>query len=168
VSADPPECDVARRAIQSRRFVGWRGLPIGCSPSALFGVPLDGTWGERQLGAAFAPAAVRLLDIAGYYRPMAFVRDGVVVQFSGMNPRLADPWDRLRGDLGEPDVALDWMHATQSVPGGELVFAGRGITVFVGDEGDRVVHVAVYRPTTSEDYVRTLRQRHGKQPLPRI
>jgi hypothetical protein len=32
----PMTCDAAKRAIESRRFVGWRGLPGGCTPDATF------------------------------------------------------------------------------------------------------------------------------------
>ena len=166
MTGPPVTCADARRAIERREFAGWHGMPVNCTPEALFGVSPDDVWGERQLGAEFVPARTRLLETDGYYRPMAFVRDGYVVMFSGMNPRLATVWPELSADLGEPDAVLDWTHATDAIRGGERVHAGRGITVFLEPEDGTVIHVAVYAPTTADDYVRRLRQRHGKRPLP--
>jgi len=161
-------CADARRAIEERRFLGWRGLPTGCTPVALFDVGLEDVWGEWQLGAAFEPARTRLLETDGYYRPMAFVRDERVVMFSGQNPELPVGWPELSADLGEPDAVLDWVHATDPITGGERVYAGRGITVFQDPDSDFVIHVALYVPTTVDEYVRRLRQQHDKRPLPRI
>jgi hypothetical protein len=161
-------CELAQSAIRARRFAGWAGLPRGCTPEELFGVPFDDTWGDGLVGDELVPARTRLLDMEGYYRPSAFVRDGVVVLFSGMNPQLAQPWDELRADLGEPDAVLDWVHATEPIPGGERVHARRGITVFVAADSDRVVHVAVYHPTKAVEYVRSLRLGHAKRPLRKI
>jgi hypothetical protein len=161
-------CAEVRRAIEERRFVGWRGLPAGCTPEALFDVPWDDVWGERQLGAAFEPARTRLLETYGYYRPMAFVRDGRVVMFSGMNPQLAVPWPQLSDDLGEPDAMLDWTHATDPIPGGEWVYSRRGITIFLDPEDEVVIHVSLYAATTADEYARRLRQGHGKRPLPKL
>lgn len=52
-------------------------------------------WGQRRLGASLATARSRLLDLGGYYRPMASVRDGVVILFDAMNPVLDAGWPAL-------------------------------------------------------------------------
>ena len=159
-------CEAARKAIEARRFIGWRGLPAGCTPDALFGVSLDGQWGELPLGENFEQARSRLLDVGGYYRPMTYVRDGNVVMFDGMNPTLDDGWTRLSDSLGQPEATLDWVHGTVGMSGGERVYASRGITVFLNPENDFVIHISVYVPTTVEEYIKRLRLNREKRPLP--
>ncbi len=159
-------CEDARLTIERRHFVGWRGLPPDCTPEALFGVALDDGWGEQQLGADFEPARTRLLEIDGYYRPMAYVRDGRVAMFAGMNPELETSWKELSDDLGPPEAVLNWTHATTEMEGGERVYARRGITVFINPHNDFVVHLSLYLPTSADVYVRRLRKNYGKRPLP--
>lgn len=158
-------CDTARQAIEARRFQGWRGLPASCTPDALFGVAFDdAVWGQRRLGASLATARSRLLDLGGYYRPMASVRDGVVIMFDAMNPVLDAGWPALATDLGAPEATLDWMYGSVAMPGGERVFASRGITVFTNRDGDDVLHIALYPPTSVEGYTQTLRPNLEKKP----
>ena len=160
-------CTAARAAIESRHFIGWRGLPSGCSPESLFGVALDDQWGEAPLGQRFEPARSHLLPAAGYYRPLAYVRDGVGVLFDGSNPVLEGGWSALSADLGEPQARLDWVHSTVAMPAGELVYAALGITVFLNPENDAVVRVSLYAATTVDDYIARLRLHRQKRPWPR-
>ncbi|MBL8622200.1 MAG: hypothetical protein JNK64_12880 [Myxococcales bacterium] len=155
-------CESARQAVASRRFIGWRGLPAGCDPSALVGVGFDDTWGMRKLGDRFQPARMRLLEWPGYYRPLVSVRDGAVVMIDGTNPELDGGWAALAADLGAPEATRDFVHGTTPMGGGERVYASRGITVFVNPDNDFVVHVAVYPPTTVADYLERLRPSLGK------
>lgn len=160
-------CTAARAAIESRRFIGWRGLPTGCSPKSLFGVALNDQWGEAHLGQRFEPARSHLLPVPGYYSPAAYVRDGVGALFDGSNPVLEGGWSALSADLGEPQARLDWVHSTVAMPAGELVYAARGITVFLNPENDAVVHVSLYAATTVDDYIARLRLHRQKRPWPR-
>lgn len=159
-------CKTARSAIEACRFIGWRGLPVGCTSDALFGVALDERWGEMSLGKNFERAQSRLLEISGYYRPLAYVRNGTVVMFDGMNPTLDGGWTVLSNDLGTPETMLDWIHGTVDMPSGELVYASRGITISLNPENDFVIYVSVYAPTTVEEYVERLRQDRRKRLLP--
>lgn len=156
-------CDAAKQQIERRHFIGWRGLPASCTSDALFGVVFDETWGAGKLGADFEPVRQRVLELAGYYRPMAYVRDGHVVAFDGMNPELDADWSALSKDLGEPDVKLDWVHGTTPMPAGERVYAQKGITVFLNPSNDFVVYVMVYAPTTVEQYTKLLRPSREKR-----
>jgi len=155
-------CERAAWAIRDRDVIGWQGLPTGCRPEDLFGVPVDDQWGERQLGEDCEPARSRLLDIDGYYRPMAFVRDGDVVLFDGMNPALSVSWRTLADDLGEPETRLDWVHGTVPMPAGEMVYARRGITVSLNPSNEFVAYLTLYPPTDVDHYVRLLRQSRAK------
>ena len=163
----PLSCESARQAIEARLFTGWSGLPAGCSPKTLFGVALDGSWGQRRLGSGRVAAQSRLLEISGYYRPMASVRDGAVAMFDAMNPELASGWPPLAADLGAAETTFDWWYGTVAMPGGERVYASRGITVFTNRDGDDVLHLAVYTPVSVDTYVHTLRPNLEKKLTPR-
>lgn len=156
-------CDDARAAIHARRFVGWRGLPPGCAPERLFDVAFDETWGVRRLGADRDTARMRLLELGGYYRPLASVRDGTVVMFDGTNPELDGGWSALAADLGTPEATHDFVYGTVTMPGGERIHAARGITIFLNPENQMVLHIAVYSATTVDDYTRRLRPSLEKQ-----
>jgi hypothetical protein len=150
-------CADARTAIEARRLAGWTGLPAGCQPDALFGVALDESWGQLPLGAALEPTRSRLLELPGFYRPMARVRDGAVVMFEAGMPELADDLPALLASLGPPDDVADFVFRDVTMTGGERVFARRGVTLFVNPENQRVLHVALYSPTTVETYRARLR-----------
>jgi hypothetical protein len=160
-------CEEVREAIGARRFGDWRGLPPGCTAEELFGVPLDSSWGALPLGDGREQARSRLLELPGYYRPLAYARDGVVVAFDAMNPQLDGDPSALAESLGPPDATLDWIFGTVSMPGGEKVYAARGITLSLNPETQGVVYVTVYAPTTVESYLKRLRPPREKRPLRR-
>jgi hypothetical protein len=157
-------CEGAGKTIEAHGFVGWHGLPSGCTPDAMFGIPLDDHWGVQALGDNFENARSRLLDIGGYYRPMVYLRDGIVVMFDAMTPAIRGGWPSLAADLGTPEAAFDWVFGTVVMPGGERVHAGRGITISLNPENHVVVYVSVYAPTSVDEYVNRLRPRREKRP----
>lgn len=156
-------CDEIHDAIVARRFVGWRGLPAACTSEDLFGVPLDDAWGALPLGDAHEHARSRLLELAGYYRPLAYARDGHIVAFDAMSPQLAGSVQELEDSLGAPDTVLDWTFGNVPMPRSERVYANRGITLFMNLENQVVVYVTVYPPTTVEQYQHLLRPPREKR-----
>jgi hypothetical protein len=160
----PMTCDAAKHAIEARRFVGWRGLPAGCAPEALFGIKLDDTWGAMSLGSSFEKARSRLIELAGYGRALAYVRDGTVAMFDAMAPQIDGGWPALSADLGPPEATFDWIFGTVAMPAGELVYAKRGLTVFLNPENRVVVYISVYVATTVDEFARRLRPSREKQP----
>jgi hypothetical protein len=160
----PARCEEARDAIAARRFIAWRGLPPGCTSEALFGVPLDDSWGALPLGESHERARSRLLDLTGYYRPLAYARDGHIVAFDAMNPQLASTLQELEDSLGAPDTVLDSVFGTVPMPGAERVYAGRGITLFINPSNQVLLHVTVYAPTTADVYQQKLRPPREKRP----
>lgn len=151
-------CASARTAIETRELKGWTGLPAGCTPDGLFGVAFDeATWGLLPLGMAHEPSRTRLLELDGYYRPIARVRDAKVVMFDAMNPSLSTDWAGLAQSLGSPDAVEDFILAGVAMPRGEHIYAGRGITVFVNPENQRIIYIALYVPSTVDVYRQTLR-----------
>lgn len=156
-------CEAAKRAIESRRFVGWLGLPSGCTPDAVVGLKLDDTWGSMPLGSSFERARTHLVELAGYGRALAYVRDGTLALFDAMSPSLDGGWPALSTDLGAPEATFDWTFGTVAMPAGELVYAKRGITLFVNPENQAVAYVTLYVPTTVDDYARRLRPPREKR-----
>jgi hypothetical protein len=162
------DCAEARERIEEVTLAGWPGLPEGCRASAFGELPDPGEWAVRPLGEDFQPAAFRVLEIPGYYRPTISVREGVVVLFDGMNPQIDEAaLAALLHELGEPAARLDYARGTLPVSGGELACPERGITLFVNAQADRLLHVALYAPTDLRRYRALLRLRLGVSPLPR-
>lgn len=160
----PMTCDVAKHAIEARRFTGWRGLPVGCTSEALFGIRFDDTWGAMPLGSTFERARAHLVELAGYGRALAYVRDGAVALFDAMAPQLDGGWPALSTALGAPEASFDWVFGTVAMSAGELVYAKRGLTVFLNPENQAVAYISAYVPTTVEEYARRLRPPREKRP----
>jgi hypothetical protein len=156
-----------RTAIERRAFAGWRGLAQALAPRDLFPeLEVVEHWGRRSLGDEFAPADFTVLELPGYYRPTISVRDDVVLLFDGMNPELEDGLGPLSAELGEPAALLDYGHGTLPVKAGEWPYPERGITLFVNTTADRVLHIALYAPTTLDVYLRRLRPHLSKKRRP--
>ena len=167
----PMTCDAAKQSIEARRFVGWRGLPPGCAPDVLFGIKLDNTWGVMPLGSSFEKARSHLVELTGYGRALAYVRDGAVAMFDAMAPQLDGGWPALSTDLGAPEATFDWVFGTVAMPVGELVYAKRGLTIVL-NRRIRRSHASVCtcrRPSknTRGDCVRRARSDRAERPSDR-
>lgn len=163
----PLTCAAARSAIETHSLLGWTGFPADCTPDQLFGIPFDAaTWGVLPLGSEQTPSRTRRLELPGYHRPLARVRDAHVIMFDAMRPALSADWPTLAADLGPPDGVFDFVFTSVLMPRGEHVYAARGITVFVNPENQLILHIALYVPTTVDLYARTLRPSLEKQRLP--
>ncbi len=161
-------CAAARKAIENKDFVGWRGLP-GCTGGELFaGFPADLSGRPtRHLGSSASSAAFVLLELPGYYRPMANVRDGKLVLVDGMNPEIGEALPALLTDLGEPNAKLDWVFGTLPFSEREWVYAERGISLFLNTEHDKALHIALYSATDLDTYLKDVRPPLAKKRLPK-
>ena len=159
----PNLCDAARHAIETNGFGAWTGLPPECNTEALFGISFDEQWGMQKLGSTFQPARTHVLELAGYYRPLGYVRDGRPFMFDGMPNPVDGSWGALAASLGTADAIYDWELSTFPIPKGEHVYASRGITVWVNPSRDLIVYVTVYAATTVDEYVKRLRPSREKR-----
>jgi len=159
----PASCGAAKLAIEARRFVGWHGLPTGCASDAMFGIKLDDSWGLQPLGSSFEKARSHVVELAGYGRSLAYARDGAIVMFDAMAPKLDGGWPALAADLGAPEATFDWIFGTIAMPAGELVYAKRGLTIYLNPENQAVAYITVYVPTTIDDYASRLRPPREKR-----
>ncbi len=163
-------CAAARLAIETRDFVGWRGLPEGCDPHAVFAdLPALTDLPEKRLGEDYQSASFALLALPGYYRPQASFRAGELMLFDGANPDLHGGYERLRADLGTPTATYDWDYGLLHITDGEWVYPERGLTLFVNTDATRALHIALYHPASLTDYRARLRLHLGttKKPLRR-
>ena len=89
-----------------------------------------------------------------------------VVLLEGLSPWGADGSPHLAPELGVPDAVFDAVLGPVLVRDAERVYAGRGVAVHVAPETGVLVRVAVFAPTTVEDYRTRLRPHH--EPLRRF
>lgn len=92
-----------------------------------------------------------------------YVRDGAVAVFDAMSPNLDGGWPALSVDLGAPEATFDWVFGTVAMPAGELVYATRGVTIYLNPENHAVAYVTLYVPTTIDEYTRRLRPPRDKR-----
>ncbi len=152
-------CQIIRKAIETRNFIGWKGLPSTCTAKDLFNnIPKDlSDEPVRPLGSTFIDSTFVPLSLTGYYMPKVSFRDDQLILFDGIILNLAGDFDMLHKDLGEPSARLDSYDGILTISNGEWIYPERGITVFINIRGDKVRHVSLYRPTTLEEYKKTLR-----------
>jgi hypothetical protein len=152
-ASSPADCGALAEAIARRDFVGWRGLNPACRPGHLVkNLPADPErFRRRRLGRDGIDAQTAVVELSGYDRPHVSIRDGAVALFDA-RPELDAA--ALLADLGEPDAKLDAYFGTLKKPEGEWVWASRGIAIW--KSGDNVFHLALFRPTSVENYEATL------------
>ena len=131
-------------------LVEGRGLAAG---SALVDVAAElnadpARYGRHFLGhppkeTFWCPASVD-----GYGGPVKiWFRDDLVVKIEGEYPDLT-PEAVLR--LGQPDAELDYRRDVVTVPGGEKVWAARGMAIKLNRSGRQVIALSIF-PTTTVD-----------------
>jgi hypothetical protein len=139
----------ALRQIAERDLAGWQGLPH-CSLADVTGAfdrVGDGV-GSGRIGVHRRDYV--LVATPAYEEPLRVWLDegDDVVALDVEYPPLPD----LAARLGEPEARRDFHWAGLDLAGGELVYASRGITVFVNPENRDVLRVALYPAGSLEDY----------------
>lgn len=142
------------------RFDEWRGLPPGLE---LQGVtarfpPSHPATAPGYLGSAGTPVRYITVPVPGFRTELrVWFRPGdahvVLIEGTGTPPEL----DTLADRLGEPDARLDTYLNVLPLEGGELVFAGRGLTLFTNPATGRLLRLGLYERTTIDDYERRIR-----------
>lgn len=157
-----------RQQIVERRFIDWHGLTVDCIGREVFPelppphpIPV-----QRFLGDSFHSVDFYVLAIEGYYRPTASLEGERLVLFDGMLPDLGESLPSLLHDFGEPAARLDWYYGTLVMVGGEWVYPGRGLTLFLNTDRDRALHIALFAPATLADYLDHLRPHLRKRLRP--
>ncbi len=89
----------------------------------------------------------------GFDRVKIWFRGDTVVKLEGeypeMEPAAVDP-------IGAPELQVDQPSDIANDPGGERVWAGRGVAVKLSASGAVVLALTVFAPTTPADYRRSI------------
>ncbi len=160
-----PTCGDVMNALLLRQFNHWEGFPKNCDWTSLTG-PLPEDWQlvpKRRLGSKYRDAQMIMLSLEGYIRASLNFVDGQAVLFEAMEPTLAIEIGDLLEKLGQPDTILDWDFGTLPCPQSELVYANKGITLFLNTEKTKLLHVALYPSVEPKTYEESLRPRLGKE-----
>lgn len=163
-----PKCEQAIQQIKERIFSSWQGLSDNCKFEELMieiSLPKE-DFPKRYLGTDNKEVSSIKIDIPGYYRPTISFDGDTVILFDGMVPELNEDLSELLGKLGEPTLQLDWHFGTVIMKQSELVFPNKGITFFLNEDRDKLLHIALYFPGTIENYLEQLRPSFKKRRLP--
>jgi hypothetical protein len=148
------------RAFEAADIGGWEGLPPELSLGEVAAVlaletaaSVPGHLGDERL------AAERVAARSSTYAGGLFVwhDEGQMLLLEGRDPfdGAGDPL--VAPELGEPDEALDTVLGPLSLPGGERVYAGRGLAVRVNPENGLLLGVLGFSPTDADTYRARLR-----------
>jgi len=153
-------CETFDRA----EFAAFEGLPDGLTVDELEELlPVDrvvvgrGLLGSSRRYASWAGAESQ--TFSGGIR--VWHDGGRVLVLEGL-----DPVDTAAPDLGEPDAALDWALGHLPLPGGELVYAGRGLALRLNPENGVLLAALAFAPTTADEYEAGLRPDVPRQQAP--
>jgi hypothetical protein len=105
--------------------------------------------GDPPRETFWCPATVKGYD----GRVKIWFRGGAVVKLEGEWPELSP--DAIEA-LGTPDLRLDYQWDTMMVPGGEQVWASRGLAVRLNSSGNLAVGLSAFSATTPAGYRESL------------
>lgn len=145
----------ALRAFARRDFHDWRGLAPDTSLSDAVAVfEDDDDWrGAGKLGSERRASRWASVAVEGYEKGVrVWLDEDLVILIDGESPTLATPLPVLLQDIGQPEAKLDSYLGTLLIPESEWVYAGRGLTLYVNPENGILLRVAVFVPTTLDDY----------------
>jgi hypothetical protein len=146
------------RAFAAADVAAWRGLPAGLAPADVGGaLELSSVTGRDLLGEERRQVAWVAASSALYRGGLRVWHEaGVVVLLEGRDPFAAGQ-PVAAPDLGEPEAVLDTVLGRLRLPGGELVYASRGLALRVNPENGVLLGVLGFAPTSSDEYRKRLR-----------
>lgn len=129
------------------------GLPVGCTVARAKELidPIRtrvGSLGEP--GTSYALHEVKQMDKA-----FAWLDNDRVAMVDVDEP--SRPLADYLAVLGEPEAKLDYTHRDIVRAQGDLVWPSRGIAIAASSEIKNVIRVAIFAPTTLDEYKRSLR-----------
>ena len=138
----------------------WPGLPAGLALEDVAAVlPLaEDVRGEGVLGQERRPAAWVGAESSTYEGGVRVWHEGGrVLVLEGRDPVDEDGAPLAAPDLGRPEARLDTVLGPLVLPGGERVYAARGLALRVNPENGLLLGVLAFAPTTAQDYRARLR-----------
>jgi len=150
----------ALRMLAAADLARWDGLPAALTLDEAASVLAlgDGARGEGTLGEERRPARWTIAESATFEGGLyVWHADGEVLVVEGRDPVDAAGEPLAAPDLGEPETRLDTVLDRLHLPGGERVFASRGLALRVNPENDLLLGVVGFAPASVEDYTARLR-----------
>ena len=141
-------------AIARRDFTDWHGLPADAAYASFDDrfPRLSDAEAAGMLGSHNVPARYRVHVAEGYpLNLQAWFMGSRLVLIEADVPRLVGAPAELFDALGPPAATVDFTWDVLAVPQGGHIHPDRGITVFVGPEG-QVLRLALYAPTDVAHY----------------
>lgn len=159
-------CVTAFRKLAAGDFKDWSGLPPRCEPADLAAVY---SGGERATNGMLSnrPTKFRVYQAPEQTEVIQawFGDDDQVLMVTIVSPVMRGDVKTLLESLGPPEQRLEQgvgYHADAH----QWIYAGRGITFYVREHSNEIARVAVYPPTSVEDYVKRLGGRDQKRYRP--
>ncbi|HXZ58037.1 MAG TPA: hypothetical protein VEG40_10670 [Gaiellaceae bacterium] len=147
------------RGFLAADFTSWSGFPERLTLDELEGVVLAaGVGGRGSLGAERRETRWVAAESRVYERGLRVWTDGdEVVLIQGEHPLDAAGAPAVAPELGRPELTGDTLLGDVTLPGGELVYAARGLTLHVNPGNGLLLGALGFAPTTPELYVARLR-----------
>lgn len=146
-------CHDAIEGLLSGKPERLRGLPATCTVSRAKDLidPL-----RTQVESLGEPAtSYALHEIKQADRAFAWLDNDRVAMVDVAEP--SRPLADYLAVLGEPEAKLDYTHRDIVRPQSDLVWPSRGISIAASSEIKGVIRVAIFAPTTLDEYKRSLR-----------
>jgi hypothetical protein len=159
-------CESVLRKLSAGDFDDWSGLPSQCKPADLAAV-LSG--GERAANGILSnqPTNFRVYQAPNQSEVIQawFDDDDNVLLITIVSPFIKGDVKALLERFGPPEKKLEQgvgYHADAH----QWIYASRGITFYVREHSNEIARVAVYPPTSVEDYINRLGARDQKRYWP--
>jgi hypothetical protein len=160
------DCVTAFRKLAAGNLKDWSGLPSQCEPADLAAV-FSG--GERAANGMLSnrPTKFRAYQAPGQPEVIQawFDDDDNVMMITTVSPVIQDDVKTLLEGFGPPEKKLE-QGAGYHADAHQWIYAGRGITFYVREHSNEIARVAVYPPTSVEDYIDRLGARDQKRYWP--
>jgi len=158
------------RTFEAADVAAWRGLPaelslddVGAALRLEGGAVGDGYLGDERHAAHWIAAESATYE-GGFF---VWHDGGQVLVFEGRDPVDSSGDPLVAPDLGEPEAMLDSVLDRLFLPGGEPVYATRGLALRVNPENGLLLGVLGFAPTTADAYRARLRpELPPRRPLP--
>jgi len=165
MSTGPDVCRGRLELFLHRELAGWEGLPEGCTEQDVARwLPLRQGEGIAHLGSERVEYRYRMAEVAGFTEPVQlYFRDQILcLVWTGLWSTDRTAGERLLQDLGDPPDRLDLGFGMGVIPGGEWVYAARGLMLGVSLSTGLMARVACYPPCSVVEYRRCL---HHTEPV---
>jgi hypothetical protein len=151
----------AFQAFSRRDFGDWSGLSQSMSLADVVQLfPLEGDWrGVGRLGSDQKETNYTYITIEGFEQQvrMWLDEDNHVILMDVEYPTLPTSLSSLLDKLGTPDAKLDSYFGTLLLQQSEWIYASHGLTLFVNPENSVLLRIAVFAPSTLDEYIKSLR-----------